>query len=251
MTLFPGSKFQLWPFLFLLGFLIGGEPNSWAFPQRGSDANRCLQCHGNQEPDPPALGEKTPPKLPSQFSMEWQMFEFPPNQRPPWPTLPVSHSSFRGQTFYDWDRKSMTEIYPERCIDIFPSGRDFPCQFLSVRDRTFFITFRSGITADPDSCCLWRKEGFWAPRPDVLFTMRFDQSMGAQGQKTDWWVWEIPLPGPFGYGLSHDRLEPVAFWFPTLSGWVFQRFSHFSSQVPPAQSFEIPKLCRSAIPSCS
>jgi hypothetical protein len=181
--------------------------------------------------------------------MKWQMHEFKASERPPHSKLPDSRVTTNGTTFYDADIPAMTEIYQERCIDIFPDGRNYACQFLSVRDRTWLLKFKKSSQMTIDTCCLWRKDAFWAPRRDVIRTMKFDRHQDLKGRRTSWWVLSIPLPGPFGYGL-HDDGTPAAFWFPVLSGWVQQEFSGFSTERPDPKVFQIPELCRQSHTTC-
>jgi hypothetical protein len=210
--------------------------------------NQCLLCHGNQSAsfDPKSF---LPPELPRQFTMDWTMFEFESSQRPPFATLPP-HTFITGKTFYDWDSKSMTESYPEKCIDIFSEGRDYPCQFTSVKDKTYLIKFRKDAPDQVDSCCKWTNSGFWAPRPDVVRNMTFDQSLTFSGKQSNWWDLIIPLPGPFGYGMFGNTNVPAAFWFPVISGWVQQDFSHFTPSKPDPKYFELPPSCEAA-PVCA
>ena len=145
----------------------------------------------------------------------------------------------------------MTEKYIDKCINIFPEGRDYPCQFLSVGDKTYFIKFqKQDERLVPSSCCLWSKGGFWAPRPDVLKNMRYDRSTFVEGETIQWWILDIPLPGPFGYGLTEAKLLPKAFWFPVIEGWVQQEFYNFSRRKPDQSQFFIPKICRASIQEC-
>jgi hypothetical protein len=176
--------------------------------------------------------------------MRWNMHEFSSSQRPPFAEFPRPSAMIKGKTYYDWSRKSMTEIYQERCIDIFPRGRDFPCQFLSVDEKTFFIVFAPDKSDQIESCCLWRKDKFYAPRPDVLNILEKDQDMDIQGSSVSWWILDIELPGPFGYGLYANTNVPYAFWFPVISGWVQQNFHQFKHEKPNPEVFEIPMMCK-------
>lgn len=210
------------------------------------DANRCIQCHGNLAPSHDL--DKTAPELNQTFSMDWEMFEFTSEKRPP-----LSHPSSNylpGKTFYDWDRQSMTEIYPEKCIDIFADGRDFPCQFTSVKNKTFLVRFNKQEPKEVDSCCKWSQGDFFSPRPDVLQNMIFDKKQALEGWKAEWWILDIPLPGPFGYGTYGHSNIPGAFWFPVISGWVQQDFSNYSSSRPDPIVFELPEMCKGTISVC-
>jgi len=215
-------------------------------PERLSEPNQCLRCHGNSIA--PRTFHRTPPNLKRSFSMNWKMFEFASEERPP--LSKVSGPSIPGQTYYDWDSQSMTEIYPEKCIDIFPDGRDFPCQFTSRREKTYLIRSKPQDAGQVDSCCAWSHSDFWAPRPDVLQNMVFDRDLDLEGVKADWWILDIPLPGPFGYGTFSSSATPAAFWFPVISGWVQQTFSEFSQVIPDPKYFQLPDICNGNIPVC-
>lgn len=196
----------------------------------------CLSCHGNLQP----VQQRMSTQLPEYYSMRWDMHEFPSAQRPPFIEIPQPGSVIHGKTYYDWSRQSITEIYQERCIDIFPEGRDFPCQFLSVKEKTYLISFSKNQQAE--SCCQWSEGGFYAPRPDVLSIMKKDDALLGSG--IEWLILDIELPGPFGYGLQEESRAPAAFWFPVRSGWVQQNFHGFTSEQPLPEVFEIPALCQ-------
>ena len=221
--------------LFTASLLLFGFASS----NRG---DQCALCHSNAEPALPAGNAVPAPLLPNAYSMNWDMYEFAGGERPPRAEMTQPFGVIHGSTHYDWSRKSMTEMYRERCIDIFPEGRDYPCQFTSIADQTFFIRFSKSLPHQAESCCLWRSEPFWAPRPDVLQVMTFDRLQQWQGVDANWWIMDTPEPGPFGYGLSGGR--PVAFWFPVISGWVQQAFRDFTTVTPGPDVFELPAVCR-------
>lgn len=225
---------------FLLAFSYGNFALSFAL-----EADRCLQCHGNI---PASRKASNAPLLPESFSMTWQMHEFQSTKSPPFSQVPEPYTILPGQTFYDWSSKMMTEIYLEKCIDIFHEGRDFPCQFISIQDKTFFIKFAKSKPTIPESCCLWSKDAFWGPRPDVIQNMVFEQELQFKKEKTQWWILDILLPGPFGYGFTKHANTPVAFWFPVISGWVQQNFANFQSKKPDPKHFQLPNICLKEIP---
>lgn len=203
----------------------------------------CARCHSNA---PASDISKNTPLLPEHFSMQWQMHEFISKKRPPLPRVEKPAQTIKGTTYFDAASKSMTEIYQERCIDIFESGRDFPCQFLSVGPVTWLIKFKKNV---PSSCCKWRQGPFWAPRRDVVQNMKFDREQKLHGKSVNWWILNIPLPGPFGYGFHADG-QPAAFWFPVISGWVQQEFHHFSPVRPDPAVFSVPEICQQDAQVC-
>jgi hypothetical protein len=179
--------------------------------------------------------------------MRWKMFELAPDARPPLGS--PSGTFLRGETAYDWPSRRMTEWYPEKCIAIFPQGRDYPCRFTSLGDVTYLVRFRPGTAGEPESCCRWSASAFWAPRPDVLRNLHYDRALALNGRPTWWWLLDIPLPGPFGYGLDAQAV-PRAFWFPVLSGWVQQDFEAYREGTPDPAAFALPPICRADGPVC-
>lgn len=234
--------------------LTTGDAQAYSYFQRRNLAktiseNACLHCHGNQPPVGSAT--QSPPLLSPSFSMNWFMYEFEGERVPPFSTILLPYRISRGRTHYDWATRKMTEIYEDRCIDIFPSGNEFSCQFLSVREKTYFIRYALGDLSKAESCCLWSKEPFWAPRPDVLLNMSFQQNKEINQEPADLWFYDIPLPGPFGYATARNSSRPVAFWFPVIGGWVQQNFSHYVSTRPDSAVFELPGLCTGHLDVCS
>lgn len=222
--------------------------NAKSFSHLKNEKNTCLQCHGNIPPRLSKIDDQDtpPPLLKESFSMKWKMYEFQSVQSPPFFEIPSLHTVINGETHYHWGKKAMTEIYYNRCIDIFTSGNNFSCQFLSVGEKTFLIKSkinhfdRNKIS----SCCLWSHGPFWAPRPDVLKNMLKDKQNSSIWRKVDWYELNIPLPGPFGYGVDKLTGNPFAFWFPVISGWVQQNFYDYSEPVKDESYFEIPQECK-------
>lgn len=211
-------------------------------------ADTCLNCHGNQ-PAPATTKGKEAPLLPRAFSMRWKMYEFASKDRPPFATIPKPFTVLPGATHYDWDKRHVTEIYESQCIDILPGGRDYPCQFLSRESETHLIRYADKSLRKIDSCCRWSSGEFWGPRPDVVRNMVFHARAKLGKKDAEWWVLDIPMPGPFGFGFYPGTNEPAAFWFPVISGWVQQNFEDFVAKVPDAAVFDLPDACRSA-PAC-
>ncbi len=182
--------------------------------------------------------------------MKWDMHEYAGSRRPPIPQLKDPKATIKGITHFDASIPAMTEIYEKQCIDIFETGRDFPCQFLSVGSVTWFIKFGKDGKNRPESCCKWSAGEFWAPRRDVVRNMiRDERENNLRGDPVNWWILDIPLPGPFGYGFHADG-KPAAFWFPVISGWVQQEFRDFKQQRPAAKAFEKPAICLNESPVC-
>jgi hypothetical protein len=211
-------------------------------------ADTCLQCHGNH-PAPATQVGRQAPLLPEAFSMRWKMYEFVSKERPPFAVIPKPFTVLPGATHYDWTKRRVTEIYESKCIDIFPGGRDYPCQFLSRESKTHLIRYADKPLKKIDSCCLWSRGEFWGPRPDVVRNMAFHSRAKLGKNDADWWLLDIPTPGPFGFGFYPATNEPAAFWFPVISGWVQQNFEGFVAKAPDAGVFDLPDACRAA-PVC-
>lgn len=215
----------------------------------GSHANSnqaCLQCHGNKPATPPSDGSPRAPLWKNQYSMNWEMYELPVSETPPLLEIPAERLVSRGKTFYDFTKKKMAEFYQDRCLNIFASGNNFSCKFISSYGKTHLIRYELGNLTRPQSCCLISAEPFWAPRPDVLRNMSLQQKSGTGRETVNWWILDTPLPGPFGYGTTDRTKEPVAFWFPVINGWVQQNFSDYSDKAPAPISFALPAMCRNA-----
>jgi len=212
----------------------------------------CLKCHGNITPVvPERRSNRVPPLWPHQYTVNWKMYEFKSETRPPFLKIPSPHKVIRGKTYYDWSQQSMVEVYFDRCIDIFPKGNQFSCKFISKKNKTYLVKSRLGEVEKIKSCCLWSNSSFWAPRPDVLRNMKFEKETRTNdGTEILWWIYDIPLPGPFGYGTTKKDSEPAAFWFPVISGWVQQNFHNFSKSKPDAQVFDLPSKCNTKIELC-
>jgi hypothetical protein len=229
--------------------LAASDAFSFSSVATSEDRDWCATCHANRPPESPQ-STNAAPLLPEVFSMNWQMYEIESDQRPPFDdAAAISRGVIHGSTYYNWKERKMTEIYRERCIDIFPDGRDFPCQFTSIGNQTYFIKYSRSMPPEPQACCLWSKNEFWAPRPDVLRNMTQDLSQAATS-KTAWWILDIPFPGPFGYGTGTTNGVPVAFWFPVINGWVQQEFSDFISEKPAETYFQLPSVCTPSPPVC-
>lgn len=232
----------------IIFFLLFLSVQSSAFPGSQSSTSACLRCHGNTAPD--SRNANRSPVWAHQFSMDWTMYEIKSRERPPFENIPVGSSHTQGRTYYDWTSKKMVEIYFHRCINIFPNGNNFSCKFISDHDRTYLIKFPIGRFGKPDSCCRWSRDAFWAPRPDVLQNFSFQKTSTFADNSVNWWIHDVPLPGPFGYGTEVTTGEPVAFWFPVIGAWAQQNFSGYTRQNPDPRVFALPAICGEGVPLC-
>ena len=182
--------------------------------------------------------------------MSWNMYEVNSTESPPFDKIPNEYLVTHGETHYDWIEKKMVEVYYDQCINIFSLGNNFSCKFISVKNKTYLIKFPIGQLKSPKSCCLWSKGDFWAPRPDVLHNFSFQKKSRYSNNVVNWWIYDIPLPGPFGYGTKDESGEPVAFWFPVIGAWVQQNFSEYKIEKPNPKEFVLPSLCQGQVPVC-
>ena len=214
--------------LLLIVFILGTQ-------QTFAEESKCLVCHGGKHIEL----KKGFPSYPDILSMKWKMFEFKSKGRPPFVEIPSDAKFILGETYYDVKKKMMTEIYHNKCIDIFPEGRNFSCQFLSVDSKTYFIRFLKDNTIK--DCRLWSKNAFYAPSQHVAHLMK-KETKKLSGHKS-WYVLDIPRPGPFGLGFDQSLKKPMTFWFPVIQGWVQQEFFGHKFSVDRKDVFKIPKKC--------
>jgi hypothetical protein len=208
----------------------------------------CLACHQDTQPKSIPEGSPFEPLLPRQFSVEWYYFNVRSETPPPYGALPDTDTRGHGVTHYDWDRKSMIEIYEDVCVNRFPSGHKFPCRFLHVGGTAYYMTFEKSAYDAPKSCCVLLKPPFYPVRPDfVSLQMTYQKRMSFDHKDTDWWLLDVHYPSRyFGYGFDTKTREPVAFWYRVLDGWGQQNFYNLRKAQPDPALFEVPAMCQEA-----
>ena len=217
------------------GFFASGPAD--AHSQEFSD---CMRCHGG----PGEPGQDPVPMLPDKFSASWIMYEYPAHYQPPMEYPPEESFKIFGQTYFDAETKSFTEIYQNKCIDIFPDGGRYPCQFLSKGNRTWLIRFDQQNPESIKSCEVWPVPEFYGPQPDFLRNFPTKRSGIFRGHEAQIWLLDIPLPGPFGYMTRPGNdFHPVSFWFPVIGGWAQQDFYSTDRGKIPENVFTLPKQC--------
>ncbi len=204
-----------------------------------------------------------PPVLPDFFQGNFTEFVAPLAGPPPYfngiPSAPFRAT--RGAVFYDWTLGNMIEQRFDHCINIFPTGFDFPCTFHNVNGTSYFITFNK--TTDFPPCCVFGQP--WSP-PNPYF-LRFNvTAVLAQTEAWDcvednWWtVPSIPPPtGPFWYAFRKSMENETAtrqvyhsFSFPGMEGWIQQNFVNIHHTRPDRSVWDMPQECLpvEALPNC-
>jgi hypothetical protein len=208
----------------------------------------CLACHSDERPQAVPRGSPFEPLLPRQYSAEWYYFNVRSETPPPYGKMPDTDTKGHGVTHYDWDRKSMVEIYEDVCVNRFPSGHKFPCKFLHVGGTAYYMTFEKSAHDAPKSCCVLLKPPFYPVRPDfVSLQMTYQKRMPFDHKDADWWLLDVHYPSRyFGYGFDSKTREPVAFWYRVLDGWGQQNFYNLRRERPDPAVFEVPALCQQA-----
>lgn len=208
----------------------------------------CLACHRDAKPTSLPQGSPFEPLLPRHYSAEWYYFNVRIEAPPPYGTLPDTDTKGHGVTHYDWDRKSMLEIYEDVCVNRFPSGHKFPCRFLHVGGTAYYMTFEKSAYDAPKTCCVLLKPPFYPVRPDfVSLAMTYQKRMPFDHKATDWWLLDVHYPSRyFGYGFDSKTREPVAFWYRVLDGWGQQNFYNLRKQRPDPAVFDVPAMCQQA-----
>jgi hypothetical protein len=196
----------------------------------------CLRCHGNEAPTQASNEINSAPLLEQKFSMQWNMFEVK-SQRKPKP-----YKILRGETHYDWQKQIIVENYFDECINIFASGNNFSCKFISKKNKTYLVKYKLGNFSSAKSCCMWSSGNFYAPRPDVLKNMLKHKTTINNGEEVNWWLLDSPSPGPFGFGTLKNNI-PYAFWFPVIGAFVQQEFYDYKSQKPADLDLAVPQIC--------
>ncbi len=208
----------------------------------------CLACHQDAKPASIPKGSPFEPLLPRYYSAEWYYFNVRTEAPPPYGGLPDTDTKGHGVTHYDWDRKSMIEIYEDVCVNRFPSGHRFPCRFLHVGGTAYYMTFEKSAYEAPKSCCVLLKPPFYPVRPDfVSLKMTYQKRMPFDHKDTEWWLLDVHYPSRyFGYGFDTKTREPVAFWYRVLDGWGQQNFYNLRKERPDPAVFEVPTQCHQA-----
>uniref|UniRef100_A0A7M6DM41 Cnidarian restricted protein n=1 Tax=Clytia hemisphaerica TaxID=252671 RepID=A0A7M6DM41_9CNID len=116
------------------------------------------------------------PEWPPYFTTEWIIYDtLVENPGPPFADQP-NKTPFRaghGWTYYDWERKSILELYDDFCLPIFDKDPDWRCHFLNTNETSFLISL------DPSSpypeCCIFGRP--WnAPAPNFASFLPYNST---------------------------------------------------------------------------
>ena len=203
------------------------------------------------------FASQRPPINPNYYSFEWKIFTTA-TENPP----PIDHTTSKdirlmgnGRTYYDWEKRSMLEIYDDFCVPIFEYPNKnfrFPCQFLNVEEKVFLRIFDEPSRPE---CCLFA-ENFHPPKPTFAVDnkLTYNSTITIDNDIVDFFTLNIPTPGPFYYGWKKEKINgfrvPAAFSFPTVEpeGWTEQNFFNFKNEKPAKEIFEIPEECKNIKP---
>lgn len=199
-----------------------------------------------------------PPINANYYMMEWNIFTTDTSHPPP--INEKLHPEYirhlgTGRTYYDWEERSMLEVYDNFCVPIFENPNtdfQFPCQFLNVNEKVYLRVFNN--TSRP-SCCLFA-ENFHPPLPSFAYdnNLKYNSTIKMYDNKyADFWSFNIPPPGPFWYGWYRESINghriPASFAFLTVEpeGWTIQNFFNYLNEKPSKEIFEIPKECKNVL----
>lgn len=162
----------------------------------------------------------TPPSLPQTFQGKFTEYSAVMADRPPYANglPPAPYKASRGEVYYDWSRQAMIEKRLDYCVNIFPTGNDFPCVFHNVDNVSYLIS--TDVTTKTDSCCIFGTP-WHPPKPDFLQnnSTKFAKQEVWLQQRANWFVIpSVPPPaGPFFYAYAATAQEQdvyLAFDFP-------------------------------------
>eukprot|EP00455_Lapot_gusevi_P057404 TRINITY_DN9772_c0_g1_i3.p1 TRINITY_DN9772_c0_g1~~TRINITY_DN9772_c0_g1_i3.p1 ORF type:complete len:248 (-),score=54.54 TRINITY_DN9772_c0_g1_i3:140-811(-) len=200
-----------------------------------------------------------PPLLPPAFYGEFIEYTAPLAPPPPYVNglPPPPFKASRGLVYYNWAEQAMIENRLDYCVNIFPTGNDFPCIFHNVNGVSYLIS--TNTTTQQDSCCIFGKP-WHPPRPTFLRTdlpATYNTTEVWEQGKADWYVVNqvAPPTGPFWYAFRAPSAEVdvyLAFEFPGVQGWVIQNFFNITVGVPPESVWKLPASCTMVdpLPSC-
>jgi hypothetical protein len=218
-------------------------------------------CSVPPSPPPPPTPPQ-PPVLPQAFFGNFTEFNaFQDTVGPPYVNglPPAPFVATRGVVYYDWSQKAMIEHRYDYCVNIFPTGNNFPCTFHNINGVSYLITYNETSAFPP--CCVFGSPWF-PPEPSFLrsnVTSVFEGVAPWSMSEANWF--EIPSiqppTGPFFYSFNSSIPSNVpqtylSFSFPGMEGWVQQNFFNIRQEKPPASVWELPEICLpvASLPNC-
>jgi hypothetical protein len=194
--------------------------------------------------------DHAPPTNPIFYQMEWNIYTVDKSNPPPINTT-IARLNGTGRTFYDWESRSMLEIYDNFCVPIFESpNKDFkfPCHFLNTGEVVYLKVFNN---PNRPACCIFARD-FHPPKPTFAIdtNLTYNATTFIDNNLVDFWTMNIPPPGPFYYGWYRNITingyrQPAAFAFLTVEPEDFtqQNFYNFKLVRPDKSVFEVSNEC--------
>ncbi|MCL1126415.1 hypothetical protein [Shewanella surugensis] len=130
------------------------------------------------------------PILPLEWISDWVMFRVkkdykdnpPPYTNPPSTLKPEDYTISYGTSFYDANYLplhgdgvgAMMVHYDKYCLPIFPIANNlYTCSFISLGNKTYFLTYRHDRPAHMPACCLF-SPNHHPQRPDFVKHLNYD-----------------------------------------------------------------------------
>jgi hypothetical protein len=221
-------------------------------------------CPNMEQPPAPGPSSNVTHVWPNQFVVDWKFYFVPDDSDvPPYTPLPTTpYNVTNGRTYYFNDPetgvRNMKEVYDTYCIPVFGNplssmghGNKYSCDFLNdgQTNISYVILHKDKPRGAPD-CCIIGKP-FHAPPPDFSTLMPTHWTELVGDVSVDWNVIYDKDAGIFSYGFETDSVStPFAFYMkgvPWIANWMWQAFSNFRPELPPADVWEIPESCAAAV----
>jgi hypothetical protein len=223
-------------------------------------------CPNTPQPAAPGPSSGLTHLWPSAFTVQWEFYFVPDDaDAPPYTPLPTTpYNVTTGRTFYynneATGERNMKEVYDQFCIPVFgnplsPMGREnqYSCDFLNVGStNTSYVVLHEDRPPHTPECCIIGKP-FHAPPQDFATLMPVHWTEPVGDVMVDWNAVEDKDAGIFSYGFISESVDedsiPFAFYMkgtPWVANWMWQAFSGFTKEEPPASVWEIPAACDEA-----
>jgi len=197
------------------------------------------------------------------FTVEWKFYFVPDDSDvppyTPYPTTPYNVTNGRSYYYNNEETgvRNMKEVYDTYCIPVFgsylsPMGREnkYSCDFLNVgaTNISYVVLHEDRPPLTPECCIIGQP--FHAPPQDFASSMPVHWTEKVGDVTVDWNAVEDKDAGIFSYGfVSETTSVPFAFYMkgiPWIANWMWQRFTDFKEEEPPASVWEIPEACNTA-----
>ena len=107
--------------------------------------------------------------------MNWTIYNVPAEN--PWPpytddVIAPPYCAGRANSYYDWSKRALLEMYHDFCVPIFQNGSNWRCHFLNVNDTVYLISLDNTSPYPP--CCVFGHP--WEPpSPDFVKNMPYNR----------------------------------------------------------------------------